>query len=366
MRILHTIAPGEFGGLEEVVLRLSSGLRDRGHDVQVAVTLTSDADDHPFLRELEAEGTKAHSIRVGSRGYLSELTRVRTLARAFAPHVLHTHGYRPGVLHPRAVRALETHLVTTLHGFTGGGLKNRLYESIQLWSARRYDAVVAVSSTMVTRLHAAGIHPQRTHVISNAWRARHELDRAEDARAALGVPSGRFHIGWVGRLSYEKGPDVLLEACRYLGNLEMTVSFIGDGRLGPDLRTAVAAQPNADVRFHGSLASAARLFSAFDAFVLSSRTEGTPIALFEAMEAGVPVVATSVGGVPDVIDESTAILVASESPVALADGIRAVHDHPEAARERAVLARRRLIEAYAVEPWIERHEALYSSLEAKE
>ena len=179
----------------------------------------------------------------------------------------------------------------------------------------------------------------------------------------MALTAERFQVGSVGRLSRDKGPDVLLEACAHLRNLDLTVSFVGDGRLGPELRARAATQPTSDIRFHGSLPSAARLLPAFDVLVLSSRTEGTPIVLFEAMEAGVPVVATCVGGVPDVIDESTAILVPSECPTALADAIRAVHDYPERARERAALARRRLLDRYGLGPWIDRYEALYASLQ---
>ena len=223
------------------------------------MTVTDGSGDHRFLGDLKALGITAYPLLVRSRGYFSELKGIRRLAEAFRPHVLHTHGYRPGALHPWAVRQLGTPLVTTLHGFTGGGLKNRCYEWIQLRSARRYDAVVAVSRAMMTRLRRTGIRQERTHVIPNGWEARHELHSPGEARAAFGVPSDRFHVGWVGRLSHEKGPDVLLEACTHLGDLDMTASIVGDGGLGLELGARAAMQPRADIRFHGAIPSAARL-----------------------------------------------------------------------------------------------------------
>jgi len=362
MRALHSLAPGDFGGLEEVVIRLTAGLHERGHDIHVAVVLTDDQDNHPFVADLRERGVCTHTVVVGSRGYLTELTAIRKLARRIAPAVIHTHGYRPGVIHKWAAEKLGIRMVTTVHGFTGGGLRNRSYEWVQLRSARRYDAVVAVSRAMTPRLTAAGILPARTHVIPNAWAPRHVLEPVTTARAALGVPPSGFHVGWMGRLSHEKGPDILIEACRMLGGLDATISFIGDGPLIQQLRGAAGEVANVDIRFHGSIAAAARLMRAFDVLVISSRTEGTPIVLFEAMEASVPVVAASVGGVPDVVNGDTAILVRSEAPEALAAAIRTVHQQRPVARARAKLAWETLAARYGIPPWINRHEALYASL----
>jgi glycosyltransferase involved in cell wall biosynthesis len=106
------------------------------------------------------------------------------------------------------------------------------------------------------------------------------------------------------------------------------------------------------------------LFPAFDVFVLSSRTEGTPIALFEAMAAGVPIVASAVGGVPDVVSSREAVLVTQEDPAALAAGLTETLGDPTAALERARAARRRLEREFALQPWLEQYLALYTSLYA--
>ena len=114
----------------------------------------------------------------------------------------------------------------------------------------------------------------------------------------------------------------------------------------------------------GCAEEAARLYRAFDAFVLSSRTEGTPIALFEAMAAEVPIVATRVGGVPDVVGETEAWLVDPEDSQAIARALAAIRADPAEARRRCEAARRRLEEDFSLEPWIERYEDLYRSLVA--
>ena len=120
------------------------------------------------------------------------------------------------------------------------------------------------------------------------------LDR-EKARETLGLESTVPIVGWVGRLSPEKGPDVLLRAMRLIGGSQTRVSYVGDG----PARSALEAQEaemiangsldSDQVRFHGAVLDAGRLLKAFDVLVLSSRTEGTPMVLFEAMDAGVAV-----------------------------------------------------------------------------
>ncbi len=104
---------------------------------------------------------------------------------------------------------------------------------------------------------------------------------------------------------------------------------------------------------------------AFDVFVQSSRTEGTPIALLEAIAAQTPVVATRVGGVPDVVSDSEAILLPSEDPAALADAIRVAFANPEAAAERARRAGLRLSSAFSAESWLDRHEEIYARAAAE-
>jgi glycosyltransferase involved in cell wall biosynthesis len=369
MKILHSTSPARVGGLEEVVIRLASGLRGRGHDVEVAAVFSGDPGRHPFLDALEAEGVPVHPIIVPPRGYRQEVKALRGLVESSRPEVLHTHGYRPDVLHAGAARRLGVPAVTTLHGFTGGGWKNRLYERLQLRSVRRCDAVIAVSRPMSERLSGEGVAGERIHVIPNAWSALGEVLEGAEAREVLGVSPGAFHVGWVGRLSHEKGADVFVEALRQdvLGDIadlpQLEVSVIGDGPRRAELEHAGPGHAGVErIRFHGALPDAGKLFRSFDLLVLSSRTEGTPIVLFEAMSAGVPIVATTVGGVPDVLGPEDAILVPPEDPVALADAIRSIMSDPAGARARALHALERVEKDFSPGPWLDRHEALYDAL----
>ena len=104
---------------------------------------------------------------------------------------------------------------------------------------------------------------------------------------------------------------------------------------------------------------ASRFFTAFDVFVLSSRNEGVPIVLFEAMAARVPIVATRVGGVPDVVTAADAVLVPPDNPSALAGAIRAVYTDPDTARLRASAAQQKVGDEFGLLPWLQAYETIY-------
>jgi glycosyltransferase involved in cell wall biosynthesis len=320
-----------------------------------------------MLRSVADAGVSVIPLILPNRGYLREWRAVRDLCRGLRPHLVHTHGYRPDVIDGLAARGLGIPVVTTVHGFTGGDRKNRIYEWLQRRVYRFFDAVVAVSGRLAAELVAAGISSPKVHTIPNAWgETSVQLERTA-ARQALGLGEDGFQIGWVGRVSQEKGPDTLLEALPHLGRLPYTLSILGDGGERERLERETSSIPKLArrVNWHGIVPDAGRYFPAFDLFILSSRTEGTPIALFEAMAAGVPIIATTVGGVPDMLSAAEALLIPPEDPSALAQAIQLVYDDPPGAAARALAARARLDAEFAFEPWLGRYEALYRRLQPK-
>lgn len=340
---------------------LAAGHHHMGHTVRVAASLSGDdGTRHPWVEAMRAAGVETLALPITGRAYLRERAAVADLCRRIGPTVVHSHGYRPDVLGAGAARSLGIPTVTTVHGFTGGDWKNQIYERLQRRAFRRFDAVAAVSRPLSDALAADGVPRTRLHLLPNAYDERApRLDRAA-ARAALGVPAEGFRIGWVGRLSPEKGADVLLDAVSRITDLPIAVSVLGDGAEASGLRERAERLGIASrVTFHGVVRDAGRLFPALDLFVLSSRTEGTPIVLFEAMSAGVAIVATRVGGVPDVVSEAEASLVPPEDPASLAAAIRGAFARPADRAARAEHARGRLTSRFALAPWLRAYEAIY-------
>ncbi|HEY7026821.1 MAG TPA: glycosyltransferase, partial [Gemmatimonadales bacterium] len=209
----------------------------------------------------------------------------------------------------------------------------------------------------------AGVPASRVHYIQNGWvPSAPPLSRAE-ARTDLGLAPQDLVVGWVARLIPVKSCDVFLRAIAACRGLPVKAAIVGEGPERARLES-LASELGIDqqVRFCGARPEAGRFFSAFDLFVLSSRSEGTPMTLLEAMAAEVPIVATAVGGVPHVVTPAEALLVPSEDPASLGAAIRECVGNPAAARTRAAAATRRLATDFSAERWLASHEALYRSL----
>src|SRR6266566_3918753 len=328
MVIMHVVAPCEFGGLERVVQMLGTGFGSLGHEVHVVSVVTESGAAEAFHGPLSEAGVATHEIVLSARSYARERAVIAALCQRLRPDAVHTHGYRPDVVDAGVARQLGIPVITTVHGFTGGTWRNLVYEFLQRRAFRRFDAVVAVSRPLRDRLARAGVAGSRIHTLPNAWRRiAPALDR-DAARRTLGIPREDFVLGWVGRLSVEKGPDVLLEALPHLNTVPLTISLIGGGT-GAEQRALRARADKLGVadhiRWHGVVPDAERVYTAFDVCVLSSRTEGTPVVLFEAMAAG----------------------------------IRDVYAHADAAARRARAARLRLEREFGVGPWLDRYAGIY-------
>jgi glycosyltransferase involved in cell wall biosynthesis len=364
--VVHVTSPAKYGGLETVIRLLASNQRRAGHAVCVALLGVDPSNaEHPLAVALAAHDVTVEFIPRGRFPYGAERDQLRTICRRVGATVLHTHGSRPDVVASPAGRALAIATVSTIHGITGDGIKNAIMHALEWRALRRVSGVIAVSRPLLGALQERGISAEQLTLIPNAFGSTKEPLPRPDARRAIGAEDGEYVLGWVGRLSREKGADVLIDALAHVKTSRPTVVFIGDGPELPALRQRARERGvDSQVRWLGSVPDAAPMFSGFDAFVLSSRSEGTPMCLFEAMHAGVPSIVTAVGGVPDVVSEREAVVIPPEQPIALASAIdRLIADAP-GARLRAEAARRRLQDVYDVDSWVRSHEQLYRNLTA--
>lgn len=364
LSILHVAMPERVGGLESVVLALATGQSRAGHDVRVAVIDTEERAAHAFVEALAGSGVDAIHIRVPVRAYLRERAAMAALCRGRAPQLVHTHGNRCDVVDGGQARALGIPTVTTLHGVTHNhGVTGRLSYWLQSRSLPRFAAVVAVSQSLHRDVARKGVSRDRLHLIPNAYDASVPLLSRSEARRALSLPLQGTVVGWVGRLSREKGLDILIEAMGRLRSSNVTLVVVGDGPEREKLRLQAAALGGGErIRWCGVLPNAARLLAALDVFVLSSRSEGSPIILMEAMAAGLPIVATSVGGVPETVSSLEAVLIPSERSDLLARAIDDVLKEPARAAELARAARRRVTVEHSPEMWVAQYDAVYRGI----
>jgi glycosyltransferase involved in cell wall biosynthesis len=341
---------------------LAKAQRRAGHRVVVAPTLSAPEEGEHFLSSFGGSDVEVEALWVPRRSYLREAALIRGLCRTTNVSIVHTHGYRSDIVGGHVGRSEGIPIVTTVHGFTGGGWKNRAYEAFDRLAFRRFDAVVAVSPPMAQRLRSAGVPARILHVIPNALSSHTAPLARADARRALGIPDDARVAGWVGRVSREKGVDVFIDAVASLSDDRVRAVILGDGPERSAEEARARALAPARVFWPGVVPEAAKYLAAFDLFVMSSRSEGMPMVLLEAMDAGVPIVSTSVGGIPDMLSPEQALLVPPEDPAALAAAMDAALAEPAAAQDRARAAQRRQREEFAVGPWSDRYERLYRDL----
>ncbi len=364
MRVVHLLAPAKFGGLESVVRLLASGQREH-HDVQVVALLDAESEEPSLIGDLRTSGVEVIVFRHPARAFRAQRRDFTAYCADFAPQVIHSHGYLPDVLAASLGRTFSSARVTTVHGFTGGSLRNNAYELMQRAAFFRFDAVVAVSRKLAVQLRRT-LADARVHALPNAWSVSSTMIEPGVARQQLNLSSNTQNIAWVGRMSLEKGPDVMIAALSLLTDRSVHLSMIGEGPMRTLLEQRAESDGTANrVTWFGPVKDAANLLPAFDMLVISSRTEGTPIILFEAMQAGLPVVTTTAGGIPDVVTDKEALLVKSDDPPALASAIRALLEDRDAGLTRARNARARLERDFAANPWIARYDDIYRSAIAR-
>ena len=265
---------------------------------------------------------------------LRAIGRLRRLLAAWRPDVVHAHGLRAGALtaialafvrptvyHPRPV------LVVTVHNApAAGGVTGAIYRVLELIVARRADSVLAVAPDLEERMRAAGARRVGRALVPAGG-------VSAETRAALPLPGhpdpGRPVVLAAGRLAAQKGFGTLLEAAAGWRDLrpEPLLVIAGEGPLGAALKSQ-AASLGLDARFAGHRDDIPALLAAAAVFVLPSTWEGQPLILQEALRAGVPIVATRVGGTPVLTGEDAALLVPAGDPRRLADAVRSVLTDP--------------------------------------
>ncbi|PZO06777.1 MAG: hypothetical protein DCF27_12130 [Lysobacteraceae bacterium] len=364
------------GGYERAAERLSAALAARGHCVTVIAERRDKA--WPAAEFLEGVSVRrlwcAYLPRLHMPTALISLTLfLLTQGRRF--DVWHVHQY--GLHASLAValgRLLHRPVVLKLTSSGGQGVARATaagrFPSLSAALLRRVTAVVALSRETTGEALAFGIPPERIHHLANGvdtakFRPQSERERYE-LKQKLGIGLHRAVI-YVGRLSHEKNPDGLLHAwskARPLLTADWKLVFVGDGPMRGELESTVRANGfEADVLFAGQQSRVEQWMGAADIYVSSSHREGLSNTLLEAMASGLPVVATRVSGVTELVKETDAGLVAevgnmdqlSRALVMLAgDGLLGA--------KMGAVGRQVISKSYSIESVAARHEALYLSL----
>jgi glycosyltransferase involved in cell wall biosynthesis len=289
-----------------------------------------DFDPNAFIREAKSTGLTVHVIKERRAFDFGVIPQLQRLIRTNQPDIIQSHNLKSHFLTRLARIHHGRRWIAFHHGYTWTDLKLLTLNHLNRWSLRAPDRVITVCEPFRTRLVASGVPPDRITVLHNTVKPFAATAREEVAhvRQRFDVRCGLPLVLSVGRLSREKGHLDLVRATARLRDSGVPVRLVIAGE-GPEHqrieqlshRLGVASS----VVLPGHLEDVAPLYAAADIFVLPSYSEGSPNVLLEAMAAGLPIIATSVGCVPEIIQHGkSGILVNPQDPESIAAAIRAV------------------------------------------
>ncbi len=380
-RVAYILTPVDFGGSEKVSLNFLKHV-DRGRfDMRPVVLIRpwEDAGGNTFLRELESEGYEAHKVPVAirtkthGRDYLRVVRCYRLIysfLRKGSFDLVHTNGYFADTVGIPAARFLGIPCISTCHGFIRNDMKLLIYNMLDQFVLRLAGKTIAVSEAIKEDLIRHGVRRDRIEVITNAVSAPMNAQEMKavrsERRTGMRLSPEDFAACYIGRLSAEKGVKHLITALSMIepGAGRVKLVIIGDGPQKQELKgLAEKLRVGERVVFAGFQSDIEAWIPAMDAFVLPSLTEGTPMALLEAMAHGLPAIASAVGGVPDVIDPGVnGMLVSPGRPEELKDALLRLINDATLRKKLSAAARKKIEAGYDVRDWARKIEAEYGKL----
>ena len=365
MRALHLRNSDRVSGPERLILQQ---FQRASPDVDAALAVfVTGGKTNPFLEVAKDAGMRA--VAIGQRSSYDRKVKRALLAacKDLDPHVLVTHDYKANLIGRPIARMLGIACVAVVHGYTAESLRVRAFEHLDRRALKRFDAVVAVSDVMETRLLKAGVPRERLHRIENTIDADSitmaALAARDEARRTW-APSEERLIVTLGRLSPEKGLRDLLQALADVSFPRWRWLVVGDGPQEAQLREDAKRAGIADrVRFAGWVVDSSAALGAADVFAMPSHTEGLPLALLEAMAVGLPIVATRVGGMPKALaDGACARLVDPQDVAGMAAALDELLGDPDTAQALGAAAAKRVRSHYGADTQVQALEALYRSV----
>lgn len=326
----------------------------------------------PFVLSALDIGIDVEQIRERFAWDPGILSQLRALVEERRPDIIQTHNFKSHFLVRLTRLYLRSRWIAFHHGYTWTDLKNRAYNQLDRWSLPAAHHVVTVCRSFASDLERIGVptgHITVQHNMVQPFVPPPQAERSE-TRKALGIPEGALVVLSVGRLSHEKGHLDLIEA---IGRLQrdfnrhaFRVVIVGDGpELSAIRRRAGMLGVTDKLIFTGYQRDPAVHYSIADLMVLPSHSEGSPNVLLEAMAAGLPSVATAIGGVPEIAKhERTALLVEKGNHVALADAIRTLLCDEELRKKLGANAKREALR-YAPENYCNSMLELYQNILAE-
>jgi glycosyltransferase involved in cell wall biosynthesis len=374
IHILHLRSSGGFYGAESVILNLSLSIRAYGIESHICCINNQKNPHTELVDRAREQGLEAFAILC--RGLFDRQTvkSIRDLIVQKNIDILHCHDYKADILGVLACRGLNIKRIATNHGWTQVGFKLRFYEFIDGLFLNEFHKVIAVSDKIADETRIFLWNKKKVEVIYNGIDtdifSRKNDANIKNLKITLGFNDNDLLIGSIGRLSKEKDQatliftfaSILKKKKEYASKLRLF--FVGDGADKNKLMALVEELGvSKNIIFLGARSNIMDFYSVMDLFVLSSRREGLPMVLLEAMAMGIPVIATNVGAVSTLIqNEKTGILVEPKDTEGLANAMMTLLQDRQKAEALAAGANTLVKEKFSSTIMARQYNEIYKSL----
>lgn len=369
IRILRIIARMNVGGPAVEISTLCEGLsHERFRQLLLYGNCSEDEIDFIVARSKTFEFIQVPSLgrSISPMQDLKAFIHVRRIIKRFKPHIVHTHTAKAGVIGRLA--ALSTlgrrQLFHTYHGHLFIGYFStpivKTIEGIEKFFGKFTDVLISVGSEVRDDFLRRGILAKSSFEVIRPGFELAEFEEASSIRSQLGLNDSDFVVCWIGRFAPVKRPDRVLEIARGVRNRkQIHFLMVGEGDLYTSVRESSRLE-DLKISFLGWRSDIPNILKSCNLLILTSENEGTPIVLIEAQASALPVIATNVGSVGEVVEDSRTGFVLDYTPEKFVDAICSLVDQPKLYDEMSSRAQVFVRQNFSASMFIERHAQLYA------
>ncbi|MDE4541581.1 glycosyltransferase family 4 protein [Thermoanaerobacterium sp. R66] len=370
IRVLHVVREAE-GGMKKHLLSILNGLDKDKYQLAVGCSFDKKTTD-----DLIEDGVSVYRVDIcdgiNFKKDFAAIKKLRAIIDDFRPHIIHFHGAKASLVGRLASLGYNLKIAVTVHNFPNyknmNKIKKYFYLTINKYLNKKTDAVVAVSYALKNAIvDEESIPSDKVRIVYNGIDVPQFIKEPLKLREKYDIASDTLIIGCVARLIPSKGVQDLIESLNILrGKVKAFVFIAGDGPYMEHLKDMARDLKLDNVEFLGFIEDIFNFLSSIDIFVLPSHSEGFGISVAEAMALGVPVIATDVGGIPEIVkNDENGIIVKSEAPKDLANAIEVLVLNEDLRNKFSKKGKEYILSNFSKEKMIKELDFLYDELRRK-
>jgi len=370
IKVLHLISSTGLFGAENMTLELIRGLENKNVGCYLGILENKSQAHKSIIEKAHEYGLSAEIFPCRGRLDFAVVSYIKKFTVENGINLLHSHKYKTNLFSLLAVKNSKIPLISTCHNWLSDNPKMKFYEYLDKKVLRKFDRVIPVSKEIEEKLTVSGIPPHKICKIENGIDIRkfniHNNSKA--IKKELNIGEDRRVVGFVGRLDNNKGISYLLEAAKKIleDNTKIVFLIVGDGPLKEKFyKKTQTLGIEKNVIFTGNREDMPEMYHIMDIFILPSLKEGFPLAVLEAMASKLPVIATRVGDIPDILSNESGILINPESVDEIKNALMDLIYNKDKAENIARSGYKRVVESYSAELMTERYLQVYKDVLAK-